>query len=147
MSNSEDSKQPDSTLARSFSASLNDAFNIESDLGNLSQTVEQKKKEVTSQSQELEAIEARLRKTEEELRRKQSATNRATSSRTNSDRRVPLNAAFDPPPEDNTQNTHPPNDDTTSRGLNPDQGRQGLPLGDQGDAPSTPSGMPGSLPS
>ncbi|KAI9820791.1 MAG: hypothetical protein M1827_005162 [Pycnora praestabilis] len=78
--------RPQSTIARSFSAALNDAFNIdgeptggvsleskEPDLSGLSQSVQQKKQAVTSQSQELEAIEARLRATEHRLKNKQHA--------------------------------------------------------------------------
>ncbi|KAI9795444.1 MAG: hypothetical protein M1825_001462 [Sarcosagium campestre] len=67
--------RPQSMIARSFSAALNDAFGIDYDVGkvgDLSITVEQKKKAVSSQSQELEALEARLRETEERLKQRQS---------------------------------------------------------------------------
>ncbi|MCJ1297466.1 hypothetical protein MMC08_000252 [Hypocenomyce scalaris] len=64
--------RPQSTIARSFSASLNDAFMIDSKLDGLAQSVEQKKQAVSSQSQELEALESRLRETEERLKQKQS---------------------------------------------------------------------------
>ncbi|KAA6415038.1 MAG: hypothetical protein FRX48_01789 [Lasallia pustulata] len=58
--------------ARTFSADLNDAFMIDSNLAGLAQSVEQKKQAVSSQSQELEALEARIRETEERLKQKQS---------------------------------------------------------------------------
>ncbi|MCJ1372864.1 hypothetical protein MMC20_004090 [Loxospora ochrophaea] len=64
--------RPQSTMALNFSAALNDAFNMDNSLDGLVESVEQKKKAVTSQSQELEALEARLRETEERLKLKQS---------------------------------------------------------------------------
>jgi len=92
--------RPQSTLARSFSAALNDAFMIDSDLDGLSNSVEQKKKVVSSASQELEALEARLRETEELLKKRQtgsaSRSPAATSGRNSPHRRTPLGAAFSP---------------------------------------------------
>ncbi|KAI4241830.1 MAG: hypothetical protein L6R40_004376 [Gallowayella cf. fulva] len=60
-----------SSLSRTFSADLNDAFSIDKKLDGLVQSVEQKKQAVSSQSQELEALEAKLRETEEKLKEKQ----------------------------------------------------------------------------
>ncbi|KAL8737147.1 MAG: hypothetical protein Q9181_001965 [Wetmoreana brouardii] len=64
---------PQSSIARTFSADLNDAFSMDKNLDGLVQAVEQKKQAVSSQSQELEALEARLRETEEKLKEKQSS--------------------------------------------------------------------------
>ncbi|KAI9804688.1 MAG: hypothetical protein M1833_006763 [Piccolia ochrophora] len=73
-------KRPQSMMARSFSAALNDAFGIDSDVGKgapapgeadvgeLFQSVEQKKQALNTRTQELEALEARLRDTEERLK-------------------------------------------------------------------------------
>ncbi|KAI9852078.1 MAG: hypothetical protein M1838_001875 [Thelocarpon superellum] len=96
--------RPQSTIARSFSAALNDAFKIDvdADLGNLSNAVEQKKQAVSSQSQELEALEARLRATEERLRQKQTGlfSNSASSapSASESGRATSQPPANAPPP-------------------------------------------------
>ncbi|KAI4177387.1 MAG: hypothetical protein LQ343_000367 [Gyalolechia ehrenbergii] len=62
-----------SSVTRTFSSDLNDAFSIDKNLDGLVQSVEQKKQALSSQSQELEAIEAKLRETEERLREKQSS--------------------------------------------------------------------------
>ncbi|CUS08973.1 unnamed protein product [Tuber aestivum] len=75
MSDNEDSKQfakerPISTIARSFSAQLNDAFLIDDTLDQLSTTVEQKKLSVTFHSKELEELEARIRRAEALLEEK-----------------------------------------------------------------------------
>jgi hypothetical protein len=75
MSDNEDSKQfakerPISTIARSFSAQLNDAFLIDDTLDQLSSTVEQKKLSVTFHSKELEELEARIRRAEALLEEK-----------------------------------------------------------------------------
>ncbi|PWW73862.1 hypothetical protein C7212DRAFT_213922 [Tuber magnatum] len=75
MSDNEDSKQfakerPISTVARSFSAQLNDAFLIDDTLDQLSSTVEQKKLSVTFHSKELEELEARIRRAEALLEEK-----------------------------------------------------------------------------
>ncbi|MCJ1274694.1 hypothetical protein MMC21_002492 [Puttea exsequens] len=64
--------RPQSTIARNFSASLNDAFAIDSKLDDLAQSVEQKKQAVNSQNAELEALEAKLRETEDRLKQRQS---------------------------------------------------------------------------
>ncbi|KAI9723830.1 MAG: hypothetical protein M1828_004080 [Chrysothrix sp. TS-e1954] len=61
--------RPESTLAMDFSSALDGAFNLSGELPDLQENVEQKKKAVTSQSQELEEIEARLKATEERLKR------------------------------------------------------------------------------
>ncbi|KAL9078349.1 MAG: hypothetical protein Q9157_002741 [Trypethelium eluteriae] len=56
------------TIAQSFSAQLDDIFDMSSNLDSLSENVEQKKRTVDTHTQELEALEARLRETEERLK-------------------------------------------------------------------------------
>ncbi|KAL8800063.1 MAG: hypothetical protein Q9223_007439 [Gallowayella weberi] len=65
------SENEQDSIARTFSADLNDAFSVDKNLDGLVQSVEQKKQAVSSQTQELEALEAKLRETEEKLREKQ----------------------------------------------------------------------------
>ncbi|KAK2758333.1 hypothetical protein FQN54_004181 [Arachnomyces sp. PD_36] len=59
-------------MARSFSAALDNAFMLDSDVDNLSQSVQQKQQYVTIQSRELQALEARIREAEERLKTKKS---------------------------------------------------------------------------
>ncbi|MCJ1230505.1 hypothetical protein MMC12_007179 [Toensbergia leucococca] len=76
------------SAARALSASLNNAFMADRNLDGLVQSVEQKKKAVSSQTRELEAIEARLRETEERL--KQSQPRIPGNEHGNSQRRRPV---------------------------------------------------------
>ncbi|MCJ1338363.1 hypothetical protein MMC09_003650 [Bachmanniomyces sp. S44760] len=73
--------RPQSTIAQSFLAALNDAFMIDDHLDGLAKSVEQKKKAVTTQNAELEALEARLRKTEERLKAQQSRSSSPAGGR------------------------------------------------------------------
>jgi len=87
--------RPQSTMARSFSAALNDVFKIDNSLADLDAAVEQKKRAVSSQSQELEALEARLRATEDRLRSRQLSGQSGRLSGPSSPRqRVPLGETF-----------------------------------------------------
>jgi len=88
--------RPQSTMARNFSASLNDAFAIhDNSLDGLLQSVEQKKQAVDSQNQELEALEARLRETEQRLKERQSRNSSpASNSGGSPHRRKPLGDTF-----------------------------------------------------
>lgn len=61
--------RPQSTMARSFSLALNDLFKIDNSIADLDAAVFEKKKAVSSQTSELEALEARLKATEERLRK------------------------------------------------------------------------------
>ncbi|CAD6583438.1 MAG: hypothetical protein ASARMPRED_001322 [Alectoria sarmentosa] len=61
-----------SMIARNFSADLNDAFSMDRNLDGLVQSVQLKKEAVNSQNQELQALEARLRDTEQRLKEQQS---------------------------------------------------------------------------
>ncbi|KAL3595161.1 hypothetical protein FPOAC2_09483 [Fusarium poae] len=62
-------RRPQSTIARSFSAELMDIFRIENSLTDLDQQVHAKKQTVNKETEELAALEARLREMEERLRR------------------------------------------------------------------------------
>ncbi|KAI4094250.1 MAG: hypothetical protein LQ344_002329 [Seirophora lacunosa] len=81
-----------SSVTRTFSADLNDAFSMDKKLDGLVQSVEQKKQAVSSQSQELEALEAKLRATEERLKEKQSSATAMTSDATGQEQQA-LSAA------------------------------------------------------
>lgn len=91
------SGRPTSMIARDFSADLNDAFAMDSNLDGLVQSVQLKKEAVDSQTQELQALEARLRDTEDRLKERQSRdpSLAGRNNGTNSiNRRQPLNNTF-----------------------------------------------------
>ncbi|UZP42642.1 hypothetical protein NXS19_010458 [Fusarium pseudograminearum] len=62
-------RRPQSTIARSFSAELMDIFRIENSLTDLDQQVHAKKQTVDKETEELAALEARIREMEDRLRR------------------------------------------------------------------------------
>ncbi|KAL8676559.1 MAG: hypothetical protein Q9186_006939 [Xanthomendoza sp. 1 TL-2023] len=82
-----------SSISRTFSADLNDAFSVDKKLDGLVQSVEQKyvawKQAVSSQTQELEALEAKLRETEERLREKQVSSAGKTTNNTGHQQQAP----------------------------------------------------------
>ncbi|KAF2115617.1 hypothetical protein BDV96DRAFT_612320 [Lophiotrema nucula] len=78
--------RPQSTMARNFLSELDDLFKIDGDLDTLDKTVHQKKQAVTTHTQELEALERRLRETEERLNKAKTSP----SNRKDSQRRSPL---------------------------------------------------------
>ncbi|KAH8717128.1 hypothetical protein GQ44DRAFT_624126 [Phaeosphaeriaceae sp. PMI808] len=84
-------KRPQSTVARNFMTELDNLFKLDGDLDSLDKNVHQKKQAVSTQTQELEALEARLREAEDRL--KQVNTN-SPPQRKDSQRRSPLNGAF-----------------------------------------------------
>ncbi|RYP07873.1 hypothetical protein DL764_002239 [Monosporascus ibericus] len=57
------------TIARSFSQELMDIFKIENSIADLDEQVEKRKQQVTTQTSELESLEARIREMEERLKR------------------------------------------------------------------------------
>jgi len=59
--------RPQSTVARNFMSELDSLFNLDGGLENLDKTVLEKKQAVTTQTKELEALEARLKAAEERL--------------------------------------------------------------------------------
>ncbi|KAL8772485.1 MAG: hypothetical protein Q9209_002437 [Squamulea sp. 1 TL-2023] len=62
-----------SSISRTFSADINDAFSMDKNLDGLVQSVEQKKQAVSSEIEELVALEAKLKETEEKLKQKQAS--------------------------------------------------------------------------
>ncbi|OJD23588.1 hypothetical protein ACJ73_05052 [Blastomyces percursus] len=68
--------RPQSTMARSLAAALDNAFMLDSEVDSLTQSVHYKQQMVTIQNRELEALEARIR--EAEMRLKESSS-RSTS--------------------------------------------------------------------
>lgn len=105
-------------MARSFSLALNDLFKIDGSLADLDAAVDEKyilpllshvnllnspsrrKKAVSSQTSELEALEARLRATEERLKAVASSPNR--SGRSSPRPRPPLGDTFSSPKQSQT---------------------------------------------
>jgi len=99
-----------STAARNFSAALDDLFKIDEGLDTLEKKVHQKyylprsspetnqaadfarKQAVSTHTQELEALEARLRETEERL--KQAKSSPPSFNRKNSQHRTPIRGTF-----------------------------------------------------
>ncbi|KAF2808690.1 uncharacterized protein BDZ99DRAFT_389336 [Mytilinidion resinicola] len=87
------SGRPQSTIARNFSAELDSLFKTDGDLDTLDRTVHQKKQIVSTHTQELEALEAKLRETEERLNKAKTSPT-AAFSRKNSQRRTPIQGTF-----------------------------------------------------
>ncbi|OLN87201.1 hypothetical protein CCHL11_03626 [Colletotrichum chlorophyti] len=71
-------RRPQSTVARSFSQELMDIFRIEDSVADLDEKLDQRKQTVQSQTNELEALERRIREMEERL--KGGANNQAPAS-------------------------------------------------------------------
>ncbi|KAF2470679.1 uncharacterized protein BDR25DRAFT_225239 [Lindgomyces ingoldianus] len=84
--------RPQSTVARNFLSELDDLFKIDSSIDVLDKTVHQKKQAVTSRAQELEALEARLRETEERL--KQARSSPPSYTRKDSERQSPFQSTL-----------------------------------------------------
>lgn len=61
--------RPQSTMAQAFSTALDSAFMLDSDVNNLSLSIDQKKQQMMIQSRELEALQQRIREAEERLKR------------------------------------------------------------------------------
>ncbi|KAF2479138.1 hypothetical protein BDY17DRAFT_305039 [Neohortaea acidophila] len=61
--------QADSSVVQNFATDLDSMFGLSHGIATLSQTVEEKKASVSSGQSELEALEARLRETEDRLRK------------------------------------------------------------------------------
>ncbi|KAF2829814.1 hypothetical protein CC86DRAFT_367741 [Ophiobolus disseminans] len=84
--------RPQSTIARNFMTELDSLFGLaEGDLDSLDKNVHQKKQAVTTQTQELEALEARLREAEDRLKQ---ASGNSPPRRKESQRRSPLEGVF-----------------------------------------------------
>ncbi|KAF2256863.1 hypothetical protein BU26DRAFT_513621 [Trematosphaeria pertusa] len=86
--------RPHSTVARNFMSELDDLFRLDGGIDVLDKNVHQKKQAVSHHAQELEALEAKLRETEERLKQAKTSPPR----RKDSQRRTPIQSAF--PDED-----------------------------------------------
>ncbi|KAI1855199.1 hypothetical protein JX266_000064 [Neoarthrinium moseri] len=86
-------RRPQSTIARTFSAELEDLFRIDNSVADLDANVNKKKQEVTTQTSELEALERRIREMEERLKRGGQAPGAATGSSPRA-QRSPLGDTF-----------------------------------------------------
>lgn len=84
------SGRPQSTIAQNFMSELDDLFKIDGGLDLLDKNVHQKKQAVTDHTQQLEALEARLKETEERLKEVQTSPPR----RKDSQRRTPRQDTF-----------------------------------------------------
>ncbi|KAH8195954.1 hypothetical protein TruAng_009874 [Truncatella angustata] len=85
-------RRPQSTIARTFSAELEDLFRIDNSIADLDNKVATKKQEVNSQASELEALERRIREMEERLKHGTQATGAAGASPRA--QRSPIGSAF-----------------------------------------------------
>ncbi|KAB8074507.1 hypothetical protein BDV29DRAFT_173668 [Aspergillus leporis] len=64
--------RPQSTMAQAFSTTLDSVFSLDSDVHQLSQTVDERKFQMMIQNRELEELQARIRATEERLKARKS---------------------------------------------------------------------------
>jgi hypothetical protein len=119
--------RPQSTMARSFSLALNDLFKIDNSIADLDAAVSEKyvpsihlkdvltpanrKRAVSSQTSELEALEARLRATEERLKKAASAgvspEGKSSTGRSSSRQRTALGDTFTHSPTKEESPTSP----------------------------------------
>ncbi|KAF1917025.1 hypothetical protein BDU57DRAFT_449018 [Ampelomyces quisqualis] len=95
--------RPQSTVAKNFMTELDSLFRLDGDLDSLDKNILEKKQAVSTQTQELEALEARLRAAEDRLKQ---ATTSSPSRRPDAPRRSPLQPAF--PPADGSSAQMPP---------------------------------------
>ncbi|KAJ5780148.1 hypothetical protein N7457_005308 [Penicillium paradoxum] len=73
--------RPQSTMAQAFSSALDSAFMLDSDVNDLSHTIDQKKQQMLIQNRELEELQNRIREAERRLQ-SQAAMGGYTSSQT-----------------------------------------------------------------
>ncbi|RAO66793.1 uncharacterized protein BHQ10_002805 [Talaromyces amestolkiae] len=76
-------RRPQSTMAQAFSLALDSAFMLDNEVNDLTQSIELKKQRMTIQTRELEALQARIRETEERLQREQAAKEAAKNAENN----------------------------------------------------------------
>ncbi|KAF1852081.1 uncharacterized protein K460DRAFT_373941 [Cucurbitaria berberidis CBS 394.84] len=84
-------KRPQSTVARNFMSELDNLFKLDGDLDTHHKNLHEKKQAVSTQTQELEALEARLRAAEERLKE---AKGSSPPRRKDSQRRTPVEGTF-----------------------------------------------------
>ncbi|TVY26824.1 hypothetical protein LHYA1_G004817 [Lachnellula hyalina] len=145
------SVRPQSTMARSFSLALNDLFKIDNSLADLDAAVYEnltRKKAVSTQTTELEALEARLKATEERLKARGASplpNEKVPSGRSSPRQRAPLAADTftDTKPEDRAP-TSPLSSQPPATGSRPQTANRPK-TGNRGDSGALPP-MPGALP-
>ncbi|KAJ5604448.1 hypothetical protein N7510_009602 [Penicillium lagena] len=64
--------RPQSTMAQAFSTALDSAFSLDSEVDDLSNSIDQKKYQMMIQSRQLEELQARIREAENRLKMRQS---------------------------------------------------------------------------
>ncbi|KAF7594065.1 hypothetical protein BBP40_010202 [Aspergillus hancockii] len=79
--------RPQSTMAQAFSTTLDSVFSLDSDVHQLSQTVDERKFQMMIQNRELEELQARIRATEERLKARKSIIMDGSSSGSNAAQR------------------------------------------------------------
>ncbi|KAK7756420.1 hypothetical protein SLS62_001646 [Diatrype stigma] len=89
-------RRPQSTIARSFSQELMDIFKIEDSIADLDEKIDKRKQQVTTQTTELQSLEARIKEMEERLKRGAAAKGASTPAGEGSQRaqRAALNDAY-----------------------------------------------------
>ncbi|KAK4555553.1 hypothetical protein LTR86_007306 [Recurvomyces mirabilis] len=138
--------QPPPSIVQSFSADLDSMFGLESDLGQLEQTVEAKKQTVTSSHQQLQELEAKLRATEHRLSQVSRGNSPARQANVGAPRIAveqpqvpqPTSTATTTGVSPLTQNPAYPADRPLTGGSTPQNTRE--------DTQTLMSGMPGAMP-
>ncbi|KAF2281451.1 uncharacterized protein EI97DRAFT_367451 [Westerdykella ornata] len=103
--------RPQSTIAQNFMAELDNLFKMDGDLDSLDRNVHKKKREVSMHTQQLEALQARLRETEERLKLAQESP----PTRKDSQRRSPVQGAFSDVSHEPMQQSSNSSSPTTAR--------------------------------
>ncbi|KAL5362589.1 hypothetical protein BJX96DRAFT_154202 [Aspergillus floccosus] len=75
------SGRPQSTMAQAFSSTLDSVFALDSEVDNLSQTIDQKRFQMLIKNRELEELQAKIRAAEERLKAQQGSTSSGSGSR------------------------------------------------------------------
>ncbi|KAK4038159.1 hypothetical protein C8A01DRAFT_48216 [Parachaetomium inaequale] len=134
-------RRPQSTVAQMFSQELMDIFRIDNSVADLDEKVDKRKQQITSQTTELEALEARIR--EMEMRLKGQAPNSGPSTSASTKANDP-NAPPPPPAKDHPadQNRAREQQQQKYAGSRPGTARQGQPAV-PGALPPTPAGSEG----
>lgn len=94
-------KRPQSTIAQNFSIDLHDLFKIGNSISDLDAAVSAKKRAVSSQTLELKALEARLKLTEERLKKAGINPSSLNESQTSRRQQNSINNTFQNPPIEN----------------------------------------------
>ncbi|CAI7675625.1 hypothetical protein N7455_011209 [Penicillium solitum] len=71
--------RPQSTMAQAFSSALDSAFMLDSDVDNLSQTIDQKKQQMLIQNRELEELQKRILEAERRLQSQSTGSGNTSS--------------------------------------------------------------------